>query len=49
MQACDIDLEHEVSEVTQTAPCIIQIGITGVESAQFFVACEQEVRGSPSH
>ena len=29
--------------MTQTAPCIIQIGIAGVESAQFLVACEQEV------
>lgn len=43
MQACDVNLDGEVSQIMQAAPYIIQMGIAGTEKAQFFVACEKEV------
>lgn len=44
MQTCDIDLEHEVSVIEQSAPFILITGVpAGDENCQFFVCCEQAV------
>lgn len=42
-EACDVDLDSEVHQITQSAPYIAQTGVAGTENAQYFIACEQAV------
>ena len=43
LQACDIDVDREISEIAQSAPYIVQTGRAGSENVQFFIACERQV------
>jgi len=40
---CDIDVDHEVTSIEQSAPFLVFTGLAGTETAQFFVCCEQSV------
>ena len=42
-EACDIDVDREISEIAQSAPYIVQTGRAGSENVQFFIACERQV------
>jgi len=40
MQSCDINLEEEVSKLTQAAPYIVVAGDVGKENTKYFISCE---------
>lgn len=42
-QNCDIDVDAEILEVTQSEPFLLVIGIPGAENFQVFVCCEKEI------
>lgn len=43
MQTCDVDIDREVSKVSQAEPFIAVTGRAGEENAQFYVICEKSV------
>jgi len=40
MQSCDINLEEEVSKLTQAATYIVVVGDVGKANTQYFISCE---------
>ena len=42
-QTTDVDIEHEVEEIEQSAPYIAITGMPGTEEAQYHICCEKQV------
>ena len=43
MYTCDVDIDEEVKQISQSEPYIVVTGQPGHENAQFFIVCEQAV------
>ena len=43
IQNCDIDIDVEMLEVTQSEPFLLVTGIPGADNCQVFVCCEKEI------
>ena len=43
LQSCDIDIDSEISEVTQSEPFLLLTGQPGMENSQVFICCEGQL------
>ena len=43
LQCCDVDIDSEVSSVTQSEPFLLLTGEPGIENCQVFICCEAEL------
>jgi len=42
-QCCDVDVECEIAEVTQSEPLLLVTSQPGTENSQIFVSCEGQI------
>ena len=43
LQCCDVDVDSEISEVTQSEPFLLITGEAGTENCQIFICCEGQL------